>query len=236
MSPIGEIRELATGLWVVNGPTVSFYGLPYPTRMTLVRNPTGALIAHSPVALEQAGFAGIDALGPVAFLLAPNKIHHLSLDKWVARYPGAALWGTAALIEKRRDLAFAGAFEEHVDGPWSDCLEHALVKGSKVMEEAVFFHRESRTLIVADMVENFDPRAVAWWFRIIARLVGILAPNGGMPRDWRATFRDKQALRRSLRMILAWSPERLIMSHGLIIETGATAFLKRAFAWAGDID
>lgn len=32
-----------------------------------------------------------------------------------------------------------------------------IVRGSSVHREAVFFHRASRTLILTDLIENFEP-------------------------------------------------------------------------------
>ena len=47
----------------------------------------------------------VDALGRVAHLVSPNRIHHLYLGDWKALYPAARLWGPASTISKRSDLA-----------------------------------------------------------------------------------------------------------------------------------
>ena len=32
-----QLEKIGDEIWIANGPTVSFYGFPYPTRMALVR-------------------------------------------------------------------------------------------------------------------------------------------------------------------------------------------------------
>ena len=41
----------------------------------------------------------VRALGPVRHLVSPNKLHHLFLGAWQARFPDAKLWGTASTID-----------------------------------------------------------------------------------------------------------------------------------------
>ncbi len=43
------LEEFAPGLWVAEGPVVSFYGFPYPTRMALIRLSDGGLFVWSPI-------------------------------------------------------------------------------------------------------------------------------------------------------------------------------------------
>ncbi|SSY92978.1 Uncharacterised protein [Aggregatibacter aphrophilus] len=77
------------------------------------------------------------------------------------------------------------------------------------MQETMFFHRLSRTLILADLIENFetDKFGSCLWANIM-KLTGISSPDGKAPADWRATFKDKTAARESLAQILAWQPEK----------------------------
>lgn len=100
------------------------------------------------------------------------------------------------------------------------------------MEECIFFHQQSRVLIVTDLIENFSPKAFTPFKRKIARFTGILAPNGKMPLDWRLSFYfNKQRAREHLETILSWKPKVIVLSHGLIIEKEAKAFLRKSFSW-----
>jgi hypothetical protein len=62
---------------------------------------------------------------------------------------------------------------------------------------------------------------------------GILAPEGKAPIDMRWTFsRGRARLKASVERMIAWAPERVILSHGRWIERDGVAELERAFAWA----
>jgi hypothetical protein len=106
-----------------------------------------------------------------------------------------------------------------------------IFRGSRFLEEVVFFHLASATIVLGDLIENFDPARLSWFHRTIARFGKVLAPNGQTPRDLRQTFRDHGEVGRSLETLLAWRPERIIFAHGLWVEKDAVAFLRRAFSW-----
>jgi len=57
-----------------------------------------------------------------------------------------------------------------------------------------------------------------------------LAPS----RMFRLFLRDRQAARQSLERILAWDFDRVIVSHGDIVETGGGNQFRQAFAWLLD--
>ena len=95
-----------------------------------------------------------------------------------------------------------------------------------------FFHRKSKTLILADLIENFDQNWFKGWRKLIARWVGILAPNGKAPVDFRLSFiGNKKQARTSLARIVAWQPKHIIVAHGICFKNNAMSELKRAFSW-----
>jgi hypothetical protein len=100
------------------------------------------------------------------------------------------------------------------------------------MEEAVFFHKDTRTLILTDLIENFDPGVFNWWQRPLARFTGILRPDGRTPIDWRSSFFfGKGKARRCYEILEGWQPENIIISHGDCIYGHGTKFLRRSFSW-----
>lgn len=83
------LKPVAADIWIADGGWIRFYGLPFPTRMTVVRLACGGLWVHSLVA-DQGGLAGAVAeLGPVRHLIAPNWIHYAWVPDWQARFPQA---------------------------------------------------------------------------------------------------------------------------------------------------
>jgi hypothetical protein len=49
------------------------------------------------------------------------------------------------------------------------------------MGGVVFFHRKTRTLILADYIENFEPEKVGFFYAWLARLAGVADPDGKTP-------------------------------------------------------
>jgi hypothetical protein len=226
------MQQLDDNIWVFDGGSVPFFTIPYSTRMVVVRLSDHSLWVHSPIRLTDQVRADLEALGEVKFLIAPNHLHHLFIGAWQQAYPNAQTFGTSEVVKKRLDLTFDGFLTTDSQFPWSSDITQRLVTGSKVMEECVFFHNASQTLVVTDLVENFRPEYFKPWQRWIAQGVGILAPNGKMPLDWRLTFMfSKPEIREHLSSVLAWQPKRLVMAHGEMIESEAQTFLRRSFSW-----
>ena len=101
------------------------------------------------------------------------------------------------------------------------------------MEEVVFFHRLSKTLILADLIENFPPGHFTGLQKVIARLAGILSPDGKAPVDWRLTFWNRARARQCFSRMRAWTPEKIIVAHGGCYQKNAGEELERAFQWLG---
>lgn len=112
-----------------------------------------------------------------------------------------------------------------------------MVTGSPVHLEVVFFHRASKTLILTDLIESFEPQKTPVWLRPLIRLAGIRDPDGKMPLDMRMSFRfgeggeGLEMLRQSVNTMLSWAPEQVIISHGRWYEKNGTDELRRAFRW-----
>ena len=70
--PLHSLKPIATGVWIVDGGWTRFYGIPFPTRMTVIRLGDGGLWVHSPVGDENGLFDAVAALGAVRHLVAPN--------------------------------------------------------------------------------------------------------------------------------------------------------------------
>ncbi|RQW61889.1 DUF4336 domain-containing protein [Vibrio viridaestus] len=224
---------LDDNIWLFEGEPVRFMGLPYTTRMTVIRLSDQSLWVHSPIRLTSEIQYQIEQLGSVKYLVAPNALHHLFLNDWLSDYPQALLFGTKGVIQKRPDIHFQHTLTTDFSAFWTTDIEFLLFTGSKVMEEAVFFYAESRTLIVTDLIENFSPKNIPILKRPLAKMAGILTPHGKTPLDWRLTFcRNKDQVRRHIKRISSWNPKTIVMAHGEIITQDALPFLHRSFAWA----
>ncbi|MBU77582.1 MAG: hypothetical protein CMK63_11365 [Pseudoalteromonadaceae bacterium] len=230
------MEKLATDIWIFDGEAVTFFFLPFTTRMTVIKLANGDLWVHSPIHLSDALKSQIDQLGPVKYLIAPNHLHHLFLPQWIAAYPDAKTYGTSEVIKKRNDISFDASLNDDLDWQWQADISQELFTGSPFMEECVFFHNNSKTLIVTDLIENFSGDNFKAWQKWLAKGAGILAPNGKTPIDWRLSFMFKKPqARQHFEKILAWEPEVIIMAHGEIIKHHAMGFLRESFSWLNKI-
>ena len=149
--PHGPITQLEENLWTVTGS----FDIPFnPLKrvMTIVRREDGKLVLHGLMALDEKTQAEVEALGEIAFLIAPSGYHRLDAGRYRERYPNARLFAPAggrARVEKiaKVDATYDGY---EADGTTSlvdvDGLakrEGALVVKSKrgttyVMNDALF--------------------------------------------------------------------------------------------------
>ena len=224
------LRDFGPNLWVADGPTVSFYGFPYPTRMALIRLADGGLFVWSPSALTPELKREVDALGPVRHLVSPNRLHHLYLGEWKTAYPQSHLHASPGLRGKRRDLSFDGDLGERPEPAWDGEIDQVPIPGS-FLTEVVFFHRCSATVLFADLLQNFPRDWFRGWRGVLARLDGIVATHPGAPREWRASFVRRKAARAALNRVLEWPIERVLIAHGEPVATDGKAFVRRAFSW-----
>lgn len=224
-------RPFGEDIWAVEGDRVRMLGIPFGTRMTVVRLSDGALWLHSPVAATTERVQAVDTLGRVGHIVAPNKFHHLFVAPWAERYRGATTWADAGLRARRPALAFDETLGTEPPAAWRDDIDQVFFGGTKILPETVFFHRRSRALIVTDIIQNHDPAQESRFWRLVKKLDGVLAPDGGSPRDWRLTVRDRDAARAARDRILAWDFDRLLLTHGICVEREARSFVERAFAW-----
>ncbi|WP_068304002.1 DUF4336 domain-containing protein [Pararhodobacter sp. CCB-MM2] len=235
-APLNTLKSVAPDVWIVDGPAIRFYGLPFTTRMTVIRLPGGGLWVHSPIAVDDALMAEIDVLGPVQCLIAPNWIHYAYVGAWQARYPEARCWAAPGVRERAasRDVAIRidAVLGDEAPVEWAGVIEQLVVAGSSSHHEAVFFHLATKTLVLTDLIENFERRAVPVWQVPFLFLAGNLDPDGKAPRDMQATFRKgREAARASVERMIGWGPERVILAHGRWYPEKGVEELKRAFRW-----
>ncbi|MEP3048463.1 MAG: DUF4336 domain-containing protein [Roseibium sp.] len=226
---------VAENIWIFEGTIVPFFSCPYPTRCVVVRLPSGKLWVWSPIYLTPPLKAQIDDLGKPAHLVSPNKIHHLFLQDWSAAWPEAKLWGPQSTIDKRTDLSFEDALDKASPEAWEGVIDLVRFSGSPVMDKVVFFHRPSKTAILADLSEHFSEDFLMehWkpWQRWIARVWGIVEGKGYAPLEWRLTFFNRKKARAAKSDIRDWDPEKVIMAHGVWQSGNGRAYLEKALSW-----
>lgn len=238
--PLDTPKPVAKDVWVVDGPTIGFgpplLRMPFPTRMTIIRLDGRRLFVHSPTELTPALRAEVEGLGAPTWIIGPNRIHYWWIPDWHRAFPQAAVHLAPRIVEQakgRIDFAHQALAGDR-GYAWDDAIATLPVAGD-FMTEVEFFHHASRTLVLTDLIENFEPARLGLLQRWLTWAGGAQDPDGRMPRDLRVTFRrQKPQLRAAVRRMIEWDPARIILAHGRWYDRDGAAELRRAFRWLLD--
>jgi len=192
-------------------------GPKLPLRSTLVTLKSGHRILISPVNFTDAQLVGLKQFPPHA-LVAPNKFHHLYIKKAAENLSVSTIFIAPGLEKKRPDIEWPVILS---DKTWiyQDELPMLVLQGMPSINECVFFHKETKTLIVTDFIFNlFDlpDKLSSLPFKILGTF-----NRPAISRLILLATKNKKALRTSVSEILKWDFDRLVMAHGKIVESGA---------------
>jgi len=215
------------GLW--SKPVAqSFLGLHVGTRMTVVRLPSGGLWVHSPIALTAALEDELRTLGPVAHIVAPNLYHHLYAGPMLETFDEARLHARPKLRTKCAGLRIDADLTEASASEFEGVLEAVHIDGT-MLDEVVFVHRPTRTLISADLIENFKSSS-HFMTRQYLKVSGIHG-KPGVSRLLRPMFRQRKRARAAIDRLLSADFNRIVVSHGAIMEDAGPDAVRDAYGW-----
>jgi hypothetical protein len=223
------LNQIGESIWELSRP-LKAPGLRVGHRMTVVRLQTGELWVHSPVQFDQALATELKALGTVQHFIAPSALHDLYWKEWFANFREATFYRAPGLKENPREFAFDRVLDPNVREPWENELPKLLVRGMPKINEFVFLHSATRTLIVTDMVFNFDIAQQNQIGKLFLKLNGIYG-RVGCSRLFRLFIKDRDAFRQSIAEILALDFDRLVLAHGTIVNTHGKQTLAQTFDW-----
>lgn len=234
-SPIDLPKPLTESVWLVDSGPISAMGLKLPVRMTVVRLNDGGLLLHSPTQHTAELGHALEALGPIRHLVAPTIAHWTFLKDWQLAYPQATSWGVPGLRGRaqvrKSGVRIDADLGDHAPGAWADEFEQGIVRGGGGFEEAWFLHKASRTLVLADLIENLEPSKLpAITAATMRATMATCATTGLHVRA--AVALGGPAARDAIEALLATNPERVIFAHGKPFTEDGAAQLRRAFAWA----
>lgn len=220
------LKQIAPDLWHMEAG-IQTAGIPLTARMTVVRFGNGKVWIHSPVRFGPEVRDQIAALGEVAWIVAPNRAHHMFMAKCKQAFPDARLYGAPGLERKRRDIANLHPLEDAIEPEWADELEQVVFRGMPVINEVMWFHKASATLIATDVLQCWCGE-LDWRADTYARVTGVRG-HLDVPRTVRLATRDRDAAAHCAQAVLAWPFTRVITAHNAIVERDAHALVARAF-------
>lgn len=229
---MNQIIEYVTDtIWIVDYP-VHYSGMDFGSRMSIIRLANSQLMLHSPCEITDELKETISALGEVAWIVAPGSYHYFHIQSAQDAYPNADTYICPGIERKRPDLEFDWILGDKSPDCWQDELGQVLVRGTKYMWEVGFFHKQSKTLLLVDLIENIGDQTpdIGWQMKLWWKVVFHMWNKPKPAPEYQLGWKDKSAARKSLQKILEWDFDRIIIAHGDNIESDAKAVARSAWA------
>lgn len=224
------MRQLHDNLWV-HEDSMKLGPVNLRLRTTIVRLAAGGLWVHSPTALSAELRCQVDELGPVSAVLGPSNGHNLWLRDWADAYPDATVYVTPGIPKKQPALSGYQLLDEQTSATWADDFDANIMGGVPFLDECVFLHRASASLIVTDLVHNYRGQEQVGFAKVVTKLV--MEPMGfkdicvAPPLRFKFMIKDRSAFVAFLEAVQRWDFDRIIVTHGDIIEDDAKQTLSR---------
>jgi hypothetical protein len=200
-------------------------GIRLPLRMTVLCT-AGGIALVAPIPIDDALAAELAGVGPVQLLIAPNLLHHASLEAASERYPGARVLAAPGLAGKRPELRIDATLTSSDVTPEIQALH---LQGVDALSEVVLPHRPSRTLVVTDLV--FNVHEATGLSRLVLSLASRAFGRVEQSRLLRRLTTDRTLAAQSIEELLALPFDRVVVAHGQVIEGDARAQLSTGLWW-----
>ncbi|MBL7688814.1 MAG: hypothetical protein JNJ49_12335 [Bdellovibrionaceae bacterium] len=204
-----------------------------PVRTVVVQTSDGNIMISpgSQLSSEQ-----LQASGPITDIVAPNLFHGAGISKASIAHPKARLWGSSSMRRKSQSTPELKWTHELNENSWifSNELPVVAIGGMPTVEEFVFVHKPSRSLIVTDLCFNLtDAKGFGAW--LILSIFGTYR-KFGISSFFLKGVKDRAAFMNSLTKLFSHDFDNIIVSHGDIVQGGAKALLRDALERRGFSD
>jgi hypothetical protein len=237
--PLDVLKPVAPDIWVVDSGPLRALGLSIPIRMSVVKLQSGDVWLHSPTRYVQSLRQEIERIGRIGHLVAPSVAHWKFIEEWQQRCPNAVSWAAPGLSSRRpvtkSNVIFHAELQPQPPDLWKSDLDQLIIRGGLGISEVAFLHKPTRTLILTDLIENFEKEKLSPLLRPVVRLAGAMAPFGKAPVYYRmAVAMNRKEAAAAARRLIQWAPDRVIFAHGRWFESDATAQLQHSLRWLID--
>ena len=200
-------RQIAEDVVVLSFPWRAL-GIDFRRNVTLLRLSDGRLLIHSTAPFSDEDRAAIRAFGKPAWLVEATLMHDTFAKEGRSAFPDLPYLAPDGFTNL---TGIPTQLLDAVPEDWTGEIDVIPIAGTRKNEHA-FFHRRSRTLIVADLFFSLPPETRGWprffakHFMRLPRLFGISA-------FFRLIIRDRVAFERSVKQLLELDFENLIVAH-----------------------
>lgn len=233
-APLDILKPIDDCLWIVDsGPLHVAGAIPLPVRMTVMQLGDGGIVLHSPTRYDRSLGQEIERLGPIRHVVAPNSAHWSFVKDWKAHTPGALVWATPGLRQRRQvkkaRIPWHGDLGPQSQAHFAPDIDQIEVPGIGGFCEVCFFHRKSQSLVVTDLIQNLDDYHQSAMMRLFSKLIGA---RDCAPIYLRAVVRLKgEPAKVAARQLVTLEPKRVVFSHGRYFEEDASARLRKSLEW-----
>ena len=221
-----KLIQVTERIWTAPSPLTVLGIIQLNTRMTIIRLQSGKLWIHSPIPWTEELDSEIRTLGEIEYIVAPSCFHHMFVGPWKEHHPKASICAPNGLRRKRSDLQIDHDLQ--IDGHklWQDDINCVEIKGMPFVQEHVFFHRKSRTLIVTDLL-FFLPLSTGFT-SFYAWLNGV-KETVSTPLLFKSAIKDKTAFSSSIEEVrlMAGDVQNLSLCHHIVLTTDAPTMASR---------
>jgi len=221
-------RQVAENLWVGQYP-LSLLGGHQGRVVTVIRlSSTGQLIIHSTGPFTNADVDEITKLGKPGWMVDSMLRHDTFAKEARKMFPNIPYlapegFATAAGVDSRPLFPPPAA--------WAPEVQILLIDGMPKVKEYVFLHVPSRTLVVADLVFNFGHASL--WTTFFRKVVMGVKSHPDSARLYPMQIKDRAAYDKSVRRLLTWDFDRIVVGHCEVVETNGKERLKQGLANKG---
>jgi len=213
------MKKVDKDIWVIE-TKLKFMGADFGNRMTIIQLDDGSLLLHSPIKFSSELYAKIKKLGDVSFIITPNLFHGKFVNEWLNAFPLAKHYSPD---ESKNSLPLSSLSILTA----SKGLEAIHISGLPKVNEYAFIHKPSKTLILTDIAFNVGSN-VSLWTKLFFKLNNAYN-KFGPTRLMKSMLSDPYSFKLSMEEILSFNIDRVIVSHGNILEEQAKKALRSAF-------
>ena len=222
-------EDLAPNLWLLPYPLKTL-GVNIGRNVTIIRLNSGKLIVHSTAPFTSQDVEAIRKLGEPEWIVDSLLRHDTFATPGRAAFPSARYLAPEGFS---KDLGFRTEPLIPPPAEWKEEVAVASVEGAPEFGEIVTLHRPTRTLVAADLIINFGGEQ-SLWAKFLLRIASVGGKHDpGMTVPFKKAIRDEAAFVASLKTILSWDFDRIVVGHGTPIPTGGKEILRATIRNAG---
>lgn len=203
--------------------TIQMPLMALPVRSSLVTIGENKIFLAPGSALSEMDYRNITG---VTDIVATSLLHAAGVPLALRHFPQARVWAAPGLRKSKPGIPWTHDLNK-LAWFYQEALPMVLLRGIPKVNEVVFFHRDSGSLLVSDLFFSLR-EASGWGAWAILKMFGTYR-RFGMSRFFARFVKDRPEFENSLREILSYPFSQIVPCHGEIERrTPAVAFRQAA--------